>query len=178
TSRFDETGLPWVGPSPNMPDLASATHYPGTCLFEGTPLSVARGTDHPFQQVGAPWLDGRELVRRLESRDLPGVRFEAVRFTPRAPGDGKFGGEEVEGVRLHREGPDYDAVVTALAVLLEAREMSGELWSWRESHFDRLAGTDALRLGIEAGLGLDELQRGWAEARGAFWASAQEYLLY
>jgi uncharacterized protein YbbC (DUF1343 family) len=175
---FDQTGLPWVAPSPNMPDLVSALHYAGTCLFEGTPLSVARGTDRPFQQVGAPWLDGEDLARRLAARDLPDVRFEAVRFTPHAPGDGKFDGEELGGVRFHADGPGYDPVRAALAVLLEAREMAGDRWSWREAHFDRLAGTDAVRLGIEAGLGLDEIQAGWAVQREAFRSAVAPYLLY
>ena len=175
---FDETGLPWVAPSPNMPDLVSALHYAGACLFEGTPLSVARGTDRPFQQVGAPWLDGEALARRLAARDLPGVRFEAVRFTPRSPGDGKFDGEEVGGVRFHADGPDYDPVRAALAVLLEVREMAGDRWSWREDHFDRLAGTDALRKGIEAGLTLEALQAGWAAQRDTFRSAVTPYLLY
>ena len=97
---FAETGLPWVRPSPNMPDVESATHYPGTCLFEGTVLSVARGTEAPFQQIGAPWLDGDALAQAMNGYGLPGVRFEPVRFTPNAPSDGKFDGVEVEGVRL------------------------------------------------------------------------------
>jgi len=97
---FAETGLPWVRPSPNMPDVESATHYPGTCLFEGTVLSVARGTEAPFQRIGAPWLDGDALAQAMNGYGLPGVRFEPVRFTPNAPSDGKFDGVEVEGVRL------------------------------------------------------------------------------
>ena len=175
---FDETDLPWVAPSPNMPDLVSALHYPGLCLFEGTPLSVARGTDRPFQQVGAPWLDGEALAVRLAARGLPDVRFEAVRFTPRSPGDGKFDGEEVGGVRLHAEGPGYDPVQAALAVLLEVRAMAGPNWSWRAAHFDRLAGTDAVRLGVDAGRSLEELQAGWEAQREAFRSSVATYLLY
>ncbi len=93
---FAETGLPWVRPSPNMPDVESATHYPGTCLFEGTVLSVARGTEAPFQQIGAPWLDGEALAEAMNAYGLTGVRFEPVRFTPNAPSDGKFEGVEVE----------------------------------------------------------------------------------
>jgi uncharacterized protein YbbC (DUF1343 family) len=175
---FGVTGLPWVAPSPNMPDLVSATHYPGTCLFEGTPLSVGRGTDRPFQQVGAPWLDGEELARRLNARGLPDVRFEAVRFTPREPGDGKFGGEEVSGVRLHALGPDYEPEVAAFAALVEARELAGARWSWREAHFDRLAGTDALRRSVEAGADLDVLRSRWADQRAAFRRAVAPYLLY
>ena len=91
TMPYEGTGIPWIAPSPNMPSVESALHYPGTCLFEGTPISVGRGTEIAFQQVGAPWLDGGELAARLTALGVPDVRFEAVRFTPREPGDGKFG---------------------------------------------------------------------------------------
>ncbi|NIP60546.1 MAG: DUF1343 domain-containing protein, partial [Gemmatimonadetes bacterium] len=132
---FDETGLPWVAPSPNMPSLESAAHYPGTCLFEGTNLSVGRGTPRPFQWIGAPWLDGGRLAERLNARDLPGVRFEAARFTPESPGDGKFPGVEVEGIRFVLADRDaYDPTVAAVAALVEARRLSGDRWSWRQEH--------------------------------------------
>jgi uncharacterized protein YbbC (DUF1343 family) len=97
---YDEIGLPWTPPSPNMPSLESATHYPGTCLFEGTNLSVGRGSENPFQWIGAPWLDGVELAARLNAYSLPGVRFEAVTFTPQNPGDAKWPGTTVQGVRI------------------------------------------------------------------------------
>jgi uncharacterized protein YbbC (DUF1343 family) len=97
---FDHTGLPWVRPSPNLPDLENAAWYPGTVLFEATNLSVGRGTDQPFRQVGAPWLDAPRVVRAMASRY--GIAMDAVRFTPRAPGDGKFSGVAVAGVRFRR----------------------------------------------------------------------------
>ena len=123
---FAETRLPWIQPSPNMPDIESATHYPGTCLFEGTRLSVARGTDRPFQQVGAPWLDGEALARTMNGYGLSGVRFEPVHFTPVSPGDGKFDGVEVEGVRLIATSTEYDPTHAALALLVETHRMSAE----------------------------------------------------
>ncbi|MEX2532030.1 MAG: DUF1343 domain-containing protein [Gemmatimonadota bacterium] len=176
---FPETDLPWLPPSPNMPDLESALHYPGTCLFEGTNLSVGRGTDRAFQQVGAPWLDGEELAARMGAYELPGVRFEAVRFTPSNPGDGKFGGEELGGVRLHVTEPrQYDPTATGVALLVESHRLAGDRWSWRTEHFDRLAGTDALRLGIVAGLGVPELTSGWAGELKAFEELREGALLY
>lgn len=177
--RYSETGLPWRPPSPNMPSEESALHYPGTCLFEGTNLSVGRGTDQAFQQVGAPWLDGRALAQRMAARRLPGVRFEAVHFTPRSPGDGKFPGQEVEGVRLHVTDPSrYDPTEAGVALLLEARRMSGERWEWNASHFDRLAGTDALRQGIEAELEVEVLREGWPGQIRGFLPLREAALIY
>ena len=175
---FDETGLPWVPPSPNMPSVESALHYPGTCLFEGTPLSVGRGTDRAFQQVGAPWLDADELAIRLAALDVPGTVFLPVRFTPSNPGDGKFGGVESNGVRLVADGPEYDPTRAALAVLAETKAMSGERWSWRESHFDRLAGTNALRLALEAGASYPELADRWGDGLADYLERRRPYLLY
>jgi uncharacterized protein YbbC (DUF1343 family) len=97
---FDRTGLPWVRPSPNLPDLESVAWYPGTVLFEATNLSVGRGTDAPFRQVGAPWLDAPAVVRAMARRYHVGL--DAVRFTPHAPGDGKFDGVALAGVRFRR----------------------------------------------------------------------------
>ena len=176
---FPQTGLPWLPPSPNMPDLESALHYPGTCLFEGTNLSVGRGTARAFQQIGAPWLDGSRLAERMRAHDLPGVDFEAVRFTPSNPGDGKFGGEEVGGVRLRVTDPHlYDPTVTGVALLVESHRLAGERWSWRTEHFDRLAGTDALRLGIVAGFGVEAITSGWAEELEAFRVLREAALIY
>jgi uncharacterized protein YbbC (DUF1343 family) len=178
STRFEDTGLPWVPPSPNMPSVESALAYPGTCLFEGTPLSVGRGTDRAFQWIGAPWLDGVALAAALNSYEIDGVRFEAVTFTPIDAGDGKFEGQEVEGVRLVAESSTYDSPRAGVAMLIETYRASGDNWEWRVAHFDRLAGTDALRLGIEAGQGIETLTAGWAEALSAFEKLRAPYLLY
>ncbi len=178
SNAFGDTGLAWVAPSPNMPSIESALAYPGTCLFEGTPLSVGRGTDRAFQWVGAPWLDGDALATALNAYGLAGVRFEAVTFTPTGATDGKFDRVEVHGVRLVAESTDYDAPRAAVAMLVEARRASGDRWAWNVAHFDRLAGTDALRLGIEAGLDLAALTAGWDEAIRAFERLREPYLVY
>ena len=175
---FADTGLPWIQPSPNMPNIESAIHYPGTCLFEGTRLSVARGTDRPFQQVGAPWLDGNALARTMNGYGLPGVRFDPVRFTPVSPGDRKFNGVEIEGVRLVMTSQEYDPTHAALALLVETHRMSVSNWGWLESHFDRLAGTDLLRLGIDEGASVEELREGWDEDLEAFKRTRERYLIY
>jgi len=175
---FSETGLPWVPPSPNMPSVESALHYPGTCLFEGTNISLGRGTDEAFQILGAPWLDGESLVRALDGYQIPGVRFEAIRFTPRGPGDRKFDGEEIPGVRFTVTSPEYDPTLATLALLRELRDMSGDHWEWRIRHFDRLAGTDLIRLGIDEGRTVEELRTGWNEALERFQEVRTPYLIY
>ncbi len=175
---FDQTQLPWIPPSPNMPSLESALAYPGTCLFEGTPISVGRGTDRAFQWVGAPWLDGVQLAESLNGYGINGVHFESTTFTPRNAGDRKFEGQEVSGVLLIPESTDYDASKAAVAMLLETYSMSGDNWLWAEAHFDRLAGTDSLRLSIEAGADFTELISAWESETQAFEQLRDPYLIY
>jgi uncharacterized protein YbbC (DUF1343 family) len=179
TTWFDETGLPWVRPSPNLPDLTSLALYPGTCLFEGTNLSVGRGTEAPFRQVGAPWLDGEALARALNERRIPGVRFEPAAFVPREPDDGKYPDRRVRGVRfvvVDREA--LDPTRAAVAALVEARRMAGDRWEWREAHFDRLAGTVELRRLVEEGTPPAEITARWEEELAAFRELRRPYLLY
>jgi uncharacterized protein YbbC (DUF1343 family) len=175
---FDETGLPWVPPSPNMPSLESALAYSGTCLFEGTPLSVGRGTARAFQWVGAPWLDGEALAAALNGYGIEGVRFEAATFTPRGAGDGKFDGVEVHGVELIPESSAYDAPAAAVAMLIETMARSGDSWAWRVSHFDRLSGTDRLRLALEAGESFETITGAWAAGLARFEELRGPYLIY
>ena len=92
---FDETGLPWINPSPNMRNLIQATLYPGVGSIEGTNISVGRGTDTPFEQLGAPWIDGVQLAEALNARAIAGVRFYPVRFTPASS---KYANQECQGV--------------------------------------------------------------------------------
>ncbi len=175
---FPDTGLPWVPPSPNMPSVESARHYPGTCLFEGTNLSVGRGTPIAFQQIGAPWLDGEALAASLNDYGIAGVRFEPARFVPENPGDGKHGGVEVGGVRLVATGAGYDPTEAAVAALIEARALSGNRWEWREAAIDRLAGTDGLRSAIDAGASPADVLAGWEPDLNGFLRVRERYLLY
>ncbi len=112
---FDQTGLPWVRPSPNLPDLEAVAWYPGTVLFEATNLSVGRGTDAPFRQIGAPWLDVREYQSRLRAA---GVAARFTTFTPRAPADGKFDGREVRGLELPARARTLDPVAVSLWMIV------------------------------------------------------------
>ncbi len=175
---FDQTGLPWVKPSPSMPTLESALAYAGTCLFEATPISVGRGSEHAYQWMGAPWLDGEELAAALNAREIPGVRFDPATFTPHEAGDGKFEGVEVHGVTLVPLATDYDAPRAGIATLIEVYRRSGDHWAWRDAAMDRLSGTDKIRLAIDAGQDLAEITAGWDTALAAFEQRRAPYLIY
>lgn len=176
---WEETGVPWHRPSPNMPSVESATHYPGTCLFEGTNLSVGRGTPMAFQQIGAPWLDAAAVAEALRSRALPGVAIEAVTFTPSGATDGKFDRTELRGIRLTVTDRDaYEPVETSVAMLLEITARHPDEFRWREGWFDGLAGGPRLRERIRAGTPLKEITAPWAAQRQAFEALLRPHLLY
>jgi uncharacterized protein YbbC (DUF1343 family) len=179
TRYYDETGLPWTPPSPNMPDLESALHYPGACLCEGTNLSVGRGTPRAFQQLGAPWVDNAELVRRLTAYSLAGVRFEAVTFTPAAPGDGKFADQLVRGVRfITTDRTTYDPTHAALAALRDLQRLHADKLTWNQTRFDQRAGSARVREQILAGAPLTEMTWGWDAQLAAFKRQSAPYLLY
>lgn len=179
---FDGTGLPWVPPSPNAPGLDMATLYPGTCFFEGTNLSEGRGTTKPFEMVGAPWINPRRLAGRLNDLNLEGVRFRPLYFVPTFS---KYQGETCGGVHIHildRFG--LQPVRLGLQVLGVIRSMYPGDFAWRapgpgRPHpFDRLAGTDKLRLGLEQGRSVEELVQDWEKELPGFLVRRQRYLLY
>jgi uncharacterized protein YbbC (DUF1343 family) len=178
-SAFDETGLPFIPPSPNLRTLESLFHYPGTCLFEGTNLSVGRGTGAAFEQVGAPWLDTAAVLADLRGAGLPGVRARGVTFTPRAPGDGKYADTLLAGIRLEvTDRRRYDPTATAIHLLTAIRRRHpGEL-GWIPKHFDRLAGTASLRAAIDAGRDPAAIVRGWEPGRREFLERRRAVLLY
>jgi uncharacterized protein YbbC (DUF1343 family) len=176
---FEDTGLPWLAPSPNMPSVESATHYPGTCLFEGANVSVARGTDAAFSMIGAPWIDADSLAGRLNAYDLPGVRFEPVTFTPRTPGDGKYADTPVHGVRfVTTDRGTYDPTHAGIAALVEIQALYADSLTFAPAHFDRLAGTTRIRTMLVEGASLDEITATWPAQLASFADVRQDYLIY
>jgi uncharacterized protein YbbC (DUF1343 family) len=175
---YEDTGLKWIPPSPNMPSLESATHYPGSCLFEGTNLSVGRGTPLAFQQVGAPWLDAGRLVEVMMAKKLPGVRFEAVKFTPSKPTDGKYPATQLNGIRwITTDRKVYDPTAAAVHMLVEIRRLQGD--SLRISDgIDRLMGDRTAREKILAGASAADIMSGWEAQRQEFLRQRSKYLLY
>lgn len=188
---WEETGLPWIAPSPNMPTAATARLYPGACLVEATELSEGRGTTRPFQLVGAPGLDPLALVRELGAAGpgaagLPGVRFLPTYFRPQFH---KHAGVVCGGVELVvTDAAVFRPYRTGLELLAAVVRAAPDLFAWRREAYefvadrpaiDLLTGNPAYRLALEAGgEGLEELAAGWGEAEAAFRRERREVLLY
>jgi len=143
---FDETGLPWVRPSPNLPTLASASIYPALVALEGTNLSVGRGTPDAFQRIGAPWLPAQRVADLLNSRGLPGVRFERSDFTPAGATDGKYSGRALAGVRIVLTDRDrFSPGRTGAALLWAIARTAPESLVVNAAAFDDRFGRPAMR---------------------------------
>jgi uncharacterized protein YbbC (DUF1343 family) len=179
---FDETGLPWVQPSPNLPTLDTATVYPGTCLFEGVNASEGRGTTGPFEYLGAPWVDGREWASALNGLGLPGVGFRACHFTPTF---WRYMGESCGGVQVHVTDRDsFRPVETGVHMLRTLMKLHPGVFGFNEPtyeerrHFDLLAGTDRLRLSLLEGVPVGEIAASWMPGLERFKDESSSILLY
>lgn len=182
---WGDTGLPWVLPSPNMPTVFTAAVYPGMCLVEGTNLSEGRGTTHPFEFFGAPWLDSFKLAERLNRIDLPGVRFRPHYFIPSFQ---KHQGKVCGGVEMHvTNRAIFEPYRTGLWCVKVARDMNPEKFDWRRETYefvsdrlaiDLLAGSARYREIVEGGGDIDEWVREWEEPLHDFAKARQEFLLY
>ncbi len=176
---FDETKLPWVKPSPNLPTLTSALVYPALVAFERANVSVGRGTDIPFQRIGAPWMNGRGVADLLNDRLIPGVKFRAESFTPRAPTDGKFAEQELSGVRI---------IVTDRNSMNPSRVGAALLWAIAKTApdslkisntgFDERFGAAGLREALLRGEDPDSVIDRELPAVTAFREKVRKYLLY
>jgi len=174
---LDETRLPWVRPSPSMPDLESATHYPGVVLFEATNLSVGRGTPIAFQVVAAPWLDAAAV--RASVRSIDGAVLADTSVTPVDPPDAKYAGVEIPALRLRvTDRERYDPVAAAVRVLAAVRARHADSLRIVAGRFDRLAGTDRIRRAIEGGAEADSIVAGWEAELRDFRARRTGFLLY
>ena len=137
TMYYDDTGLSWISPSPNIPDLETAILYPGMCLFEGTNVSEGRGTNYPFQYIGAPWIDSSKIIKAIEGKHIPGVVFEPISFIPISiPGKSlkpKFENEKCYGIKIILiENKIYKSVDTAVQLLKTIQELYPEKFQWND----------------------------------------------
>jgi len=179
---FDETGLPWVQPSPNIPTIETATVYPGTCFFEGVNVSEGRGTTRPFEYIGAPWIDARGWSSALNTLGLEGVAFRPCHFTPTFD---KYRGELCGGVQLHVTDWDtFKPVEAGLHMLATCIDLWPEELQWRTTteserlHFDLLAGTDKIRNALSEGVSVDDIVGGWRGDLASFMERREDFLLY
>ena len=183
---YDQTGLPWVLPSPNMPTLSTATVYPGMCLFEGTLLSEGRGTTIPFEQIGAPYINAETLAKVLNEKNLPGLFFRPQYFKPQFQ---KWTGRVCGGVQLHiTERNKIKPLITSISILSSIKELYPDEFTWRTEAYefvsDRLAidllyGNSTLREEIESGtLSIDKLEALWKEDRKLFIPQREACLIY
>ncbi len=176
TMWYEETGLPWVIPSPNMPSVETATVYPGQVFLEGTNVSEGRGTTKPFEMFGAPWIDGNELTRRLNSLNLAGVKFREAWFTPTFS---KFSGELCGGAQVHVTDRNvYRPFETALHIIKTIREMYPDRFEFKADTFDHWMGTAKVRESLIKGLGVSEIVAGFDKGLADFAQLRKPYLLY
>lgn len=167
---FDNTGLPWVLPSPNMPTLDAAIVYPGICLLEGTNLSEGRGTTRPFEIIGAPFVDPEELLKEVREHNLPGVVFRPMYFQPAFQ---KYAGEDCGGIQIHVIDREvFRPFKTGVALLKSIHDLYPDAFRWKSPPYeyemekmpiDILAGTDRLRKEIESREHLDRMESWWSE---------------
>jgi uncharacterized protein YbbC (DUF1343 family) len=173
---FDETGLPWVNPSPNLRSLAALTTYPGSVYFEGTNLTEGRGTDRPFEQIGASWLNAPQVAAVMNAMQLPGVRFEAITMAV-ADTAAKFTGQTIPAISFVITDRQTYRPVRSMLLLIEAiRRQHPSEFAWGKT-IDRLTGSDKVRLAIDAGR-LGPLLDEWDREAAAFREARNPYLLY
>lgn len=182
---YDETGLPWAMPSPNLPALETALVYPGAVLLEGTNLSEGRGTTRPFELWGAPWLDPPAIRALVERAGLAGFVLRETAFEPTFH---KFRGETVRGFQIHvTDRRSFHPVAAFVAALCAIRRLRPDRFAWRETPYeyeldrapiDLIAGTDALRLAIDGGTGAAEIATSWQEGVDRFREARRPHLIY
>jgi uncharacterized protein YbbC (DUF1343 family) len=178
---YDETGLPWVMPSPNIPTLDSTVVYPGLCLIEGTNISEGRGTTRPFEIFGAPWIEPSILIQKLLEYDLLGVAFRETYFTPWIS---KFSGKQCSGLQVYPiDKNQFQPILTGIAVISALYQLYPDDFSFREPSrgnwfFDILCGTDSIRNMINDKVSPFDIEASWFSRLEAFKKIRKEVLLY
>jgi uncharacterized protein YbbC (DUF1343 family) len=173
---YDQSNLPWVLPSPNMPTLETATVYPGQVFLEGTNVSEGRGTTKPFELFGAPWIDGYELTRKLNELGLPGVQFREAWFRPTFS---KFQGEACRGAQVHvTDRSVFRPLAMTLHIIKTILELYPDKFQFQEDYFDKIMGTDKVRKALLQGESVRGIIRGFEKGLEEFGALRRPYLLY
>jgi uncharacterized protein YbbC (DUF1343 family) len=173
---FDQTGLPWVMPSPNLPTLDSAIVYPGQVILEGTDLSEGRGTTRPFEIFGAPWIDGYILAAKLNALHLPGVKFREIWFTPTFS---KFQDKLCGGCQIHVTDRNvFQPIATTLNILATVKQLYGNKLVFHQKYLDHVLGNDTVFQGLQSGEPVDQIIAAYQPGLDEFAKERQKYLLY
>ncbi len=173
---YDQTGLPWVFPSPNIPTLQTATVYPGQVLLEGTNISEGRGTTKPFELFGAPWINGQELTQRLNKLTLPGVKFRESWFSPSFS---KFREELCSGAQMHvNDRLTFQPFLTTVNIIKLIREMNARQFQFHKEYFDKIIGSTVIRQAIEREFRIEDIVESYAAQLEEFKDFRKSYLLY
>jgi uncharacterized protein YbbC (DUF1343 family) len=180
---FDDTDLPWIKPSPSIRSLHTALVYPGTCLIEGTNVSEGRGTEHPFEFVGAPWVESKILLEELKAFNLPGVTFKAITFTPRSTAtvttDSKFEGVACHGVSLKViDRGRFLAVKAGLCIVSAFQKLYPGDFRIKSRRFDELVGVDSVRRALLRGDSPLSIYAEWTSSLKGFGKLRKRYLSY
>ena len=180
---FDQIGLTFLAPSPNMPDLETATIYPGMCLLEGTNLSEGRGTDKPFKIFGAPWIEGERLLSYVQSYNFEGVSFKETTFTPvNIPGKAvhpKYENKLCNGLQIIVENRDsYKPFQTGVFIIQAIQNLYPRYFQFKQKHFDRLAGNNKIRRAILDGATVLEISDLLSDGLVSFKQKREKYLMY
>ncbi|HSJ13843.1 MAG TPA: DUF1343 domain-containing protein [Longimicrobiales bacterium] len=176
---FDQTGLPWIDPSPNIRSLDAALNYAGLVLFEATNLSVGRGTDAPFSYLGAPWLDPERLLQRLASYELPGVALDTTSVVPRGEGWIPFRGERIRALRFRITDREvYQPVWTALVLLVEIRRQHPDQFRILNAGMTQMLGSREARAAVDRGDNPHAIRQRWQDELDAWMPVRERYLLY
>jgi uncharacterized protein YbbC (DUF1343 family) len=170
---FDQTELPWTNPSPNMRSLTEAILYPGIGLLETTALSVGRGTDTPFEVVGAPYVDDTKLARELNAANLPGVRFVPIQFTPKAS---VYKDKLCKGVNIVLTDRSAAVVDVGITIAITMQRLYPN--EWNAAKFNNLLVHQPTIDAIRAGKSLTEIKQLWTQGLGEFNGRRSKYLLY
>lgn len=182
---YEDTRLPWVMPSPNMPTVDTAVVYPGSVMFEGANVSEGRGTTRPFEIIGAPHIEADRLIGELMKDHLPGVVFRPLHFQPTFH---KFAGELCGGIQIHViDRNAFKPVITGVAIIGAIRRLYPDAFQWKQPPyeyvydklpFDVINGSSRLREQIEAGTPVSEIEGSWREGLSEFAERRESYLLY
>ena len=182
---FEETGLPWILPSPNIPTVETCVVFPATVYLEGTELSEGRGTTKPFELNGAPFIDPYKWAEALRAYDFPGIAYRECYFQPTFQ---KWAKQTCGGIQLHvTDRETFTPVIVGIAMVKTAYDLYPDQFEWKrdayeyefgKNPFDVVAGTDSIRKAIEAGMSLKEMQESWMVRFNEFVSVRSELLLY